>query len=275
MLGLIAFLLPTFWITGDARALGVLLLTFVGFMIGLYDDLKKLGGVQKVFLLLVPGLVIVIAGLYNPRPVIPFIGPVRLTIIYPLLLILASTIMANGVNMIDVFNGLVSSSLIIATIPILLAFLLKGDTFMATLALGYMTILSAFYLRHRHPSKIFPGDSGSMVIGLAYLGLLIEGGVEVLGMVALFPMFLNGFFILSSIGGFIEHGTLKERPTEIVGNDVPLISANRNSDAPLTLTRFLVWGQPLSEKDLVYNMLLLFTVCAALSVLTLFLGGTV
>jgi len=51
MLGLIAFLLPTFWITGDARALGVLLLTFVGFMIGLYDDIKKLGGVQKVFLL--------------------------------------------------------------------------------------------------------------------------------------------------------------------------------------------------------------------------------
>lgn len=272
-LGLCILSLSTIF-TGDIRGVGLLILALSGFLIGLYDDLKKLGGRQKVLLLLLPGLLLALSGVYEPRPYLPFIGAVRLTILYPLLLILASTIMANGVNMLDIFNGLVSSALAIATIPLLIFFLVEGDMSMVFMALGYMAVLLGFYLRHRYPSKIFPGDSGSMAMGLAYMALMVEGRAEVLGIVALLPMVLNGFFILSSLGGFVEHEDIKERPTRtIIYEGLPFIAANRNPEAPLTLTRFLVWGGPMRENEIVKNILLLFLASCLLSVLTLFMGG--
>ncbi len=270
-LGLAFLLLGSYLIVGDARAIGMLILVLSGFMIGLYDDLKKLGGGQKVLLLMLPGLLLVLSGLYNPRPVLPFIGPVRLTIIYPILLIIASTVMANGVNMMDVFNGLVSSTMVIAALPLLIAFWIKGDMTMFLLALGYIAVLVAFYLRHRYPSRIFPGDSGSVAIGLGYMGLIVEGNLEVLGIVALLPMILNGFFIISTLGGFVEHEDIKERPTETL--DGGFIVANRSPGAPLTLTRLLVWGGPLQERAIVQNIILLFALSSLLSIATFFMGG--
>lgn len=265
MLGLAIILLGSYLLTGDTRPVGMLILTFPGFLIGLYDDIFKLGGRQKVVLLLIPGLLLAISGLYNPRPPIPFIGPTRLTVIYPILLVVASTVLANGVNMIDVFNGLVSSAMIIATVPLLAAFWVRGDSLMFSLALGYIVTLAAFYIRHRYPSRIFPGDSGSIAMGLGYMGLLVEGNVEVLGLVALLPMIFNGFFIISSIGGFIEHGEIKERPIEVLDE---LLVASRSPRAPLTLTRFIVWSNPLSEREVANNILLLFGLSAILSILT-------
>lgn len=270
MLGLIVLLFGSYLFVRDVRIIGMLILTLSGFLIGFYDDLKRLGGRQKVLLLLIPGLLLVVSGLYNPRPILPFIGSTRLTIIYPILLIIASTIMANGVNMIDVFNGLVSSAMAIATLPLLVAFWIKGDMTMFLLALGYITVLAAFYLRHRYPSKIFPGDSGSIAIGLAYMGLIVEGSVEVLGIVALLPMILNGFFIISTLGGFIEHEDIKERPTKVL--EEGFIVANRSPGAPLTLTRLLVWGGPLQERAIVYNIIILFALSALLSTVTFFIG---
>lgn len=271
MLGLAVLLLGSYLLAGDKRAIGVFILALSGFLIGFYDDLTKLGGKQKVLLLLIPGLLLAISGLYNPRPILPFIGPVRLTMIYPILLVIASTVVANGVNMIDVFNGLVSSAMIIATIPLLIIFWARGDMFMFLLALGYVAVLAAFYIRHRHPSKIFPGDSGSVAMGLGYMGLIIEGNVEVLGIVALLPMILNGFFIISSLGGFIEHEDIKERPTETL--EEGLVVANKSPGAPLTLTRLLIWGGPLPEREIVHNIILLFGLSALLSIITIFMGG--
>lgn len=240
----------------DVRILSVVLISFTGFLIGLYDDLKGLGGLSKVLLLLLPGALLVLTGSYFPRPILPFIGPTRLTVIYPVLLILASSILANGVNMLDVFNGLVTSVMITVTFPLLAAFLLKGDLAMFSMGLLYVGVLLGFLLRHRHPSRIFPGDSGAMLMGLIYLGLLIEGKEEVVGIVALLPMILNGFFILSTIGGFIEHKDLPKRPTKLVKGYK--IKGVRDADAPLTLSRLMTLRTALSEKELVFNMWLLF-----------------
>jgi UDP-N-acetylglucosamine--dolichyl-phosphate N-acetylglucosaminephosphotransferase len=267
MLSLLILSAILYLLYGDMRILSVVLVSFTGFLIGLYDDLKGLSGVSKALLLLLPGALLVLTGSYFPRPILPFIGPTRLTILYPILLILASTIVANGVNMLDIFNGLVTSVMITVTLPLLIAFLLKGDTVMFSMGLLYVGVLLGFLLRHRYPSRIFPGDSGAMLMGLVYLGLLIEGREEVIGIVAMLPMILNGFFIVSTIGGFIEHKDIPKRPTTLVeGHKIKGVG---DADAPLTLSRLITLRTALSEKELVFNIWLLFLFSSLLALLTL------
>ena len=273
----ISLLIPAlilFLLNGDRRILGVLILASIGFFIGLCDDFKRLGGREKVLLLTLPGIALVLSGIYFPKPILPFIGVTRLTIIYPVLLVLASTIVANGVNMIDIFNGLVSSVMMISTIPILLASIMRNDLTLAFLSVIFLCSLIGFLLRHRYPSKIFPGDSGAMLMGLFYLGLVVEGRMEVIGIVALLPVILNGFLILSTIGGFIEHSNIAKRPVSVVlrGGGEPLLISSKEEGAPITLARLVVSREGLTERDVVLNIVLLSIFSSILAIATIFIG---
>ena len=74
-------------------------------MIGFYDDLKNLGANKKAVLTAFACIPIFLLGTYHPYPILPFIGGVRLTIVYPILIPFAIAIPSNAVNMMDVFNG--------------------------------------------------------------------------------------------------------------------------------------------------------------------------
>jgi len=245
-------------------------------MIGLIDDLRKLGGKTKVALTLIPGIIVVLSGAYEPRLYIPFIGEVQASIVFPLVIPVAFAIAMNAVNMIDTHNGLAPLSVTVLLLTILAA-LVNGNTvfdegwtvrFLASLALASMVGYLPFNL---YPSRVFNGDVGSLTWGALLVFLAIIGKVEALLVMAAMPVITNGFSILYSIRGFVEHSQLRERPTRAdkVSNTI-MVNTSRN--APITLVSLALSYIPLKEDELVCSIVTLLMLTSVISLIVWFLS---
>ncbi|HEX2558162.1 MAG TPA: UDP-N-acetylglucosamine-1-phosphate transferase, partial [Nitrososphaera sp.] len=162
-----------------------------------------------------------------------------------------------------VLNGVASGFLIIATIPLLVSVAIFGsmEIFLAALPMLFATI--AFYKYHKFPSKIFPGDSGTLLLGAMYGAVAIAGRSEVIGVIALLPAVMNSFLFLASVKRIVEHREVKARPT-IIMDDFKL-AASTDRAAPATLVRLIVADGPLGEKQVGYKIFKLAIFTALLS----------
>ncbi|MGC9208269.1 MAG: hypothetical protein ACP5GH_00200 [Nitrososphaeria archaeon] len=262
MIGLLMALL----FVHSSVAIAYVMSTFVAFLIGLADDLKKFGGPEKPLLALLAALPVILLHAYLPSPHLPFVGKVTIKILYPFLILIGYPIYTNATNMIDVFNGVVSGTTAISVIPIIIYDYLKGNYQALAVGLAFEASVAAFFMFHNYPSRIFPGDSGSMLMGAGIVGLMIISHAEVIGIVATLPLIFNGFFILSSIKGFKEHSGLV-RPL-IVLDDFRMI-ANKDPRAPVTIARLLASREALNEKQLISAFLVLAAISMALSLITM------
>ena len=249
---------------------GFLMTGAIALLIGLYDDLRGLGGIIKPALSLLIAVPLILLGVYNYNPHLPFIGSTTLTIIYPLLMIIGASIFSNASNMMDVYNGVLSSVLATATVPLLVIFLLQRNLTMSVLSLVYLGVVLGFFFRHRYPSKIFPGDSGSLMLGAMYFALVVMGQLEIIGILAFMPLIFNGFFIITSVRGFREHKSF-QRPVSLTENYE--ITANKGRGLSITLVRLLTVSHPLSEKDLALNIWLLSVFSSVFALIVYLLVG--
>jgi UDP-N-acetylmuramyl pentapeptide phosphotransferase/UDP-N-acetylglucosamine-1-phosphate transferase len=254
----------------------------VAFAVGLWDDLYVLGGKTKPVLLLLAGLafvglVLVAPNLYSSALNFPILGDTSPHFtIYTLLAVVAFPVVANAFNMMDAFNGEISSFTLLTSMALLfgvtLHYLATSGFGLARVAatLPLVAVAAAFLVFNRYPSRAFDGDSGSLMLGAMFAGLAITSGVEVAAMIAIVPAILNSFYTLSSVRGFVERRKMASRPTYI--GDDGLLHASLEPKAPSTLVRLLLLDGPLSEKDLVTNIvyltLLAVLFSAAISVLT-------
>lgn len=255
--------------TSNLSALAVMLCTLIAGVIGLIDDFYKLSGVVKPTLLLFASLPIVLLKTYDYHLQFPLFGSVRLSIIYPILILLAIPVTANTVNTIDVLNGVVSGFIILASLPLFVTCLISSNHQVAIISLPLILTSFAFFLFHRYPSKIFPGDSGTLAMGACYGALTIVGRAEFVGVVALLPAILNSFFFLSSVKKFIEHRKIKERPTWL--DEETKINASESKEAPITLVRMIVLSKPMSERETINEIYKLVFISSILAIITAFL----
>jgi len=213
-------------------------------LVGAIDDFRSIGPRLKPLLTALAAAPIYLLNTYTPRPVLPVIGRVRLTIAYPLLLPFAISIPANAVNMIDVMNGTMAGTSILTLVAVIFASLLMGRWDAVILCCGLIGSLAAFYAYNRNPAKVFPGDVGTLSIGAAIGAVAIIGRVEVVTIVAMMPQIMNAFYGLSSIGGLYDR-TQTPRPISL--RDDGTLVASKERRAPITLTRMvLAWG-PMKE----------------------------
>ncbi|MCP8308205.1 MAG: UDP-N-acetylglucosamine-1-phosphate transferase [archaeon] len=255
-----------YFIYGDLRILSIALVTMIAGMIGLIDDKWRLNnGMIKPVSLILASLPILLLDVYVPRPTFPIFGSVRLYYVYPILVLAAIPIVSNATNMIDVLNGALSGFMIITTIPLVFALMLRTDynIIMATIPLIASSL--AFYIFHRYPSKIFPGDSGSLALGAIFCVIAIVGRVEIVAIISILPAILNSFFILSSVKKLIEHRSIKTRPTILLPNGQ--LAASKETSAPVTLVRMILADGPLSEREVVSNIFKLSAFSASLAVI--------
>jgi UDP-GlcNAc:undecaprenyl-phosphate GlcNAc-1-phosphate transferase len=253
-------------VSGDVRVASFVLVALIAGAVGLVDDLKTLSGPVKVVLLFLASFPILLLAAYSPHLALPFGSPLRINVIYPYLVLFAIPIAANTFNMIDVYNGLLTGFSLLASVPLLIAFAVVGDWVMLAVTIAFALALSGFYPFHRSPSKVFPGDSGSLALGAAYGAIVISGRMEIVGVVALIPAILNSFFVLSSVKSFMEHRNMKKRPVKL--RDDYLLEASSEKDAPMTLSRMVLAGGPLSEQDVVSTIFVIELVAVCLSLLT-------
>ena len=83
-------------------------------------------------------------------------------------------IMTNAFNLIDGIDGLAGSIGLIISIVFCFLFTYIGDQFSAMLALGIAGATLAFLIYNWYPSKVFMGDTGSMMLGFVLTVLFVR-----------------------------------------------------------------------------------------------------
>jgi UDP-N-acetylglucosamine--dolichyl-phosphate N-acetylglucosaminephosphotransferase len=234
--------------------------------IGIFDDLRPLAARLKPLLTALACLPILILRAYDPFPVIPLIGTVRLTVVYPLLIPLAIAVTSNAVNMMDIMNGSMAGTVAIIAAAVAAILLASGDVRSASLATGLLAAMLAFYYFNRFPAKVFNGDTGSLAVGAALGALSILGRIETIMIVAMIPFIMNAFYGLASVGGLYERREIRQRPIRLLSNG--LLEASTEKCAPVTVARLLLAAGPLSERAIVRGMMVLTVVSSLLAVLT-------
>jgi UDP-N-acetylglucosamine--dolichyl-phosphate N-acetylglucosaminephosphotransferase len=240
-------------------------------MIGVVDDLRPLRSTLKPVLTALAALPILLLGTFDPHPILPLIGTLRLTILYPALILCAIPVTANAVNMLDVFNGSLSGTLIIISVTLAAVLAVSGKTTAMGLAFALLGSLLAFYLFNRYPARVFGGDTGSLAVGAAVGALAVIGRIELVTVVALVPYVMNAFYGLASVGRLYERREIKPRPVRLRSDGMLEATAERR--APVTLTRLILAEGPMSERQIVRVMQLLTVLSCALAVLAFFLVG--
>jgi UDP-N-acetylglucosamine--dolichyl-phosphate N-acetylglucosaminephosphotransferase len=267
------------WVAyGTAVPLVLIVVVVAAGMIGLYDDLRGLGGVVKPALLAVVGAFVVLAeqfypSVYDANVYFPlFTRTGSHFVIFALIVIASIPVASNAFNMLDAFNGEISGFTAIVSAAVVIAILLRSyavaDTPASALAvaLPLLSVAVAFYYFNRFPSKIFDGDSGSLAFGAMFVILSIVGGVEIAALVALIPAVLNSYYILSSVRGLVERKKMAARPTYL-GSDMRLY-ASKEARAPTTLARMILLGGAMTENELVRSIIILTAYATLLSLVT-------
>lgn len=242
-------------------------------LIGLLDDLIVLDAKSKTFLPTLAAIPVILFNSYIPRPYVPILGSLRLTVLYPLAILVAYSVGSNGLNMIDTHNGLVPSITLVITvfsIPLIILNILRGEVCISSMYLALFIIVLALnqLMYNKYPAKIFNGDSGSFLFGSLLISLAILSRIEFYMVTALMPLIINGFQILTSMGGLRERREIKIRPTIIEGH---YIKGNENLKAPITLVQLITLKNPLTEPELIVTEILLFILTSCSGLLTILL----
>lgn len=274
----LALSLTFFGILNSELALTVaafLLTVVIAAAVGIVDDtVRPLSPLEKVAAVTLASLPLLILGVYTPFPVLPFVGKLRLTIIYPFIFMpLLVTVLANSVNMLDVLNGSMAGTSTLSALFLALIAILFGRWEVAYILAVLAACTYGFYRHNRYPAEVFPGDGGSLAVGAAFATAAIIGRLEVVTLIVLLPALINGSLILSSLGRLVERRRIKERPIFVAENC--RIEASHGRQAPVTLTRLMVASQPLKEEEIVRGFLALNLLTGVLALVTGFfmLGG--
>jgi UDP-N-acetylglucosamine--dolichyl-phosphate N-acetylglucosaminephosphotransferase len=251
----------------NIAVLAILLTTAIAFLVGYIDDIRVMPGWFKPVALLAAAIPMVVLDIYvgevYGESLNLIFGRAYIPLLYIPLIFVIIPITGNTINSIDVLNGVASGFLIIASIPLLASIAIFGsyEVFLAALPMLFASI--AFYRYHKFPSRIFPGDSGTLLLGTMYGAVAIAGSSEIIGVIALLPAVMNSFLFLASVKRIVEHREVKARPT-ILTDDFKL-AASTDSKAPATLVRLIVVDRPLGEREIGYQIfkLAIFTALLA------------
>jgi UDP-N-acetylmuramyl pentapeptide phosphotransferase/UDP-N-acetylglucosamine-1-phosphate transferase len=249
--GIVAAEIVLFLLTWKIKVIAILLTAVISFFIGFVDDKKVLPGWFKPVALIIAAIPLIVLGAHQSHLNLEF-GKVAIPLLYIPLILVIIPIAGNTINSIDVLNGVASGFVIIAMFPLLVSIAIFGsnEVFVAALPLLFGTI--ALYKYHKFPSKIFPGDSGTLLMGAMYGAIAIAGNSEIIAVIAILPAVMNSFLFLASVKKIVEHRKVKSRP--VVLNDDFKLAASKEKNAPSTLVRLLLVDGPLSEKDVGYRI---------------------
>ena len=270
VIGLIASEIALYAFFPISEILAVVIVSILGFSVGIVDDRKVMGGWFKPVALAFCATPILLLGAYDSNLDFPLFGSVSIPSLYLALVVFMIPITGNTINSIDVLNGVASGFTTIASFALAISlFILQNyEIGITCLALAFASL--AFYKYHKFPSRIFPGDSGALALGATYGVIAIVGHVEVIAAIAILPAIVNSFLFLSSVKKVVEHREIKN-PTSHT-DDFKLKSTDDNH-APITLVRLLVAKKPLSEKQICNEVLKLATFSGILAIITAFMMG--
>jgi len=247
----------------------------IGGLLGFIDDIYDIKAHHKIILFLLPALPVVLSGTYVPSPYLPGIGGLRLTLLYPILLLLGYTVAANAFNMADTHNGIIPMILIIYMLFLALATCLTKPEPLPGFWLFYAASLVIFatYLPYNaYPAKIFNGNSGSHLMGVVFASLAVLSRHEFFTIIASAPLILNGFSILTTIKG-LKNRQRVPRPVKLNSEyELEYPYSSGSQELPITLVQLFVLKRSLKETEVIAAYIITYIISGSLAVaLTYFL----
>ena len=267
---LIVLLTDFLWVLaeGNMQLTAFLLATLIAGFLGVYDDFKDIEARAKVLVFTLPSIPVLLMGMYKPRPFIPLVGELRITILYPFLLLIAYSVACNALNMADTHNGLAPASTLIILISLGFSTLLPGPKplpYAYTLVALLIALIATYLPFNFYPARTLNGNVGSFLMGAAVTSAAIALRREYLFILLLVPLGLNGFSILTSIKGLINRSRIRERPVYLDRNY--RMHASLKPEAPVTLVQLLTLNEGLTEKEVIKYYLTLMISNAILSII--------
>lgn len=253
----------------SVEILAVMATVLACFIVGYVDDKRVMGGWFKPIALALAAIPILLLGAYDSEMVLPLFGSVSIPILYLALAPLMICITGNTANSIDVMNGLLSGFMAIVGAVLTVSLIIIQNYTMAAATLPLVMASLAYYRYHKIPCRIFPGDSGALVLGGMYGAIAITGGVEIVAAVALLPAIVNSFLFLASTKKIIEHRQIKKKSV-ILTDDLKVRYSNEDG-APLSLVGLIARHIPHTEKQMVSAIFKLAALSGVLAVLTAFM----
>ncbi|HTX61160.1 MAG TPA: multidrug transporter [Methanobacterium sp.] len=208
----------------------MLVILLVG-MVGMVDDLIVLTSKEKLILLWFAGLPLI------------WIAPPNVGILYILLIPVAVTVAANLTNMLAGLNGIESGLGAIAMTSLTISCIILGKYDVAIISMAMLGALLAFLIYNRHPSRVFPGDVGTLIIGATIVVVAFIGRVKMIALIVLIPN------IIDSALKFYSAGIMERQdhaPTE-VGDDGKLVAPDGGFNSLIRS----VLQRPMSEEKVV------------------------
>ena len=200
-------------------------------MIGILDDLLALSSKSKFFLLFIAGLPLMWA------------APPNVGILYLITIPIALSIGANLTNMLAGLNGIESGLGVISMTSLTIACIILGKYDVTIISMSMLGALDAFLYFNRYPAKIFPGDTGTLIIGAAIVCIAFIGRVKLIALIVMMPNIIDAALKFYSAGVMNRS---QQKPTQI--NDEGKLV---RPDAGFKSLIRLILRKPIAEKDAV------------------------
>jgi UDP-N-acetylglucosamine--dolichyl-phosphate N-acetylglucosaminephosphotransferase len=227
----------------------VMLTAFIGFA----DDIYEIRWRIKVLTPLLGGVPLAVLRLGNEAITTPFgvwdfaiFGSLGL-VLFAVIILFAVTASANGVNMFAGLNGQEAGSVLIMSLALLFLAFRFEKAIGCIILVPFVGTLVAFLYFNWYPSRVFPGDVGTLSMGAVLACVAVLASLERAAVIMFIPYFANAvlFFI----------GKLKRAP--------PPRDGQMNSDGTLpapsiwSLRSVILRLHPMKEQAMTITMLLL------------------
>jgi len=209
LIGYMLALLPIIYLlpgVGKYHILAALTsITFIA-VVGFIDDLFELRQSIKAILPLLGAIPLMVTNVGVTTMFFPIVGAVDLGLLYPLIIIpVGVTAASNLTNMLAGFNGLEAGLGVISSVTILLAAILSDRPETMIIVAPLIGSLLAFLRYNWHPARIFPGDSGTLMIGGVISAAVIVGNMELVGFFVFSLYTINFLMYTLNLNKFLIH----------------------------------------------------------------------
>ena len=231
------------------------LCVIVAGLIGFIDDRKRLSPLWKIVSVLIAGTPFYIAVLFGfitiGTPIIPILGILSLTIVYPIVTPVIIAVTTNSVNMLEGYNGEGAGTCLIVGIAMFIGGIIQDSAVAVIFIIPFIAATAGFLKFNKYPARVFPGDIGTLTMGAMIGGVMILGGIEVATFCALLAHICNSFYVIISIRGLRESHTIRKKDIIVLSDN--RIQASIEEGAPVTLPRLLLAHGELTEPKLVHH----------------------
>lgn len=209
----------------------VLIVILLVGIIGIVDDLLALSSKEKFFLLFLAGIPLIWA------------APPNVGLLYLIIIPIALSIGSNLTNMLAGLNGIESGLGVISMTSLTIACIILGKYDVTIISMSMLGALVSFLYFNRYPAKIFPGDTGTLIIGAAIVSIAFIGRVKLIALIVLMPNIIDAALKFYS-AGFMNRQ--QQKPTQL-NDEGKLIRPEQGFKSLIRL----VLRKPISEKDAV------------------------